>query len=77
MSAPEVILEFHAGEPVDAAAQAQFKKDWDRMPSLPAVRDGRVYVITESYALRPGPRVADVAALLAQLLHPDAKIPSS
>jgi iron complex transport system substrate-binding protein len=39
---------------------------------LPAVRDGRVYVVdANSYFARPGPRVVDGVDLLAHLIHPD------
>lgn len=69
---PEVILEFHAGEKMDAAEKQRFVEDWARLPSLPAVRNGRVYVITEPHAVRPGPRIGEVARLVAGLLHPEA-----
>jgi iron complex transport system substrate-binding protein len=39
---------------------------------LPAVRNNRVYAVdANSYFARPGPRVAEGAELLAQLIHPD------
>ncbi|HOE65121.1 MAG TPA: ABC transporter substrate-binding protein [Candidatus Hydrogenedentes bacterium] len=72
MRAPEVIFEFHAGETLAEKERNAFADDWKRLPSLPAVRDGRVHIITESYAMRPGPRIAEVAELFARLLHPDA-----
>jgi iron complex transport system substrate-binding protein len=41
-------------------------------PDLPAVRDGRVYVVDGSqYFSRPGPRLVDSLEILAHLLHPD------
>jgi len=73
--APEVILEFHAGETLSARDRAAFVADWGAMPTLPAVRDGRVYLVTEAHALRPGPRIVDVAGRLAALLHPEAELP--
>lgn len=74
--APEVVLEFHAGEDLSDEDARQYVADWSRLRSLPAVRDGRVHVITESHAMRPGPRVAQVARLLASLLHPEAALPA-
>lgn len=71
MRAPEVIFEFHAGETLTAQAHAAFIRDWDALPSLPAVKDGRIYLITESHAMRPGPRIVEIARMLAHLLHPD------
>ncbi len=41
----------------------------------PAVADGRVYFIAgqaENAFLRPGPRMAEAAELLAKMMHPDA-----
>jgi len=40
---------------------------------LPAVRDGRVFVVDGSqYFSRPGPRLVDSLEILAHALHPDA-----
>jgi iron complex transport system substrate-binding protein len=75
MRAPEVILEFHAGDALSAAKQAAYKADWAAFPSVPAVRTGRVHIITEPYSLRPGPRVDLIARQLAGLLHPDVELP--
>lgn len=72
MEAPEVILEFHAGEKIDLEERLAYAKDWEQLPSLPAVREGRIYLIVESYALRPGPRVGEVARRIAEILHPSA-----
>ena len=73
MRAPEAIIEFHAGETLSDAMKAQHLADWRQMPSLPAVRNHRIYLITESHALRPGPRAPEIAARLAALLYPDLK----
>jgi iron complex transport system substrate-binding protein len=67
--APEVILE--AG--MAAGGDADF--DWARYPAIPAVRDGRVVRFEDARVLRPGPRVAEGVAVLARLLHPEARIP--
>jgi iron complex transport system substrate-binding protein len=39
---------------------------------LTAVKDGRVYVISDSLVARPGPRLADGLRQLAQMIHPEA-----
>ena len=70
--APEVILEFHAGEELSDSDRIAFIRDWDALPSLPAVKNGRIYLITDSYAMRPGPRITGIARKIAHLLHPDA-----
>lgn len=69
---PEVIIEFHAGEKLDAGQRAAYIDDWKQLPSLPAVANNRIHLVTESHALRPGPRVGEIARILAKLLHPDA-----
>lgn len=71
MRAPEVILEFRAGEDLSDSDIERLKSDWDQMSSLPAVREGRVYIITASHALRPGPRIVNVARIIAEKIHPD------
>ena len=71
MRAPEVILEFRAGEELSDSDIERLKSDWEQMPTLPAVREGRIYIITESHALRPGPRIVDIARIIAEKIHPD------
>ncbi len=65
---PRVILDFHPGEKVRAAS---LLADWKKgLPGLPAVRDGRVYILAQNFLLLPGPRAARTAEILAGLLHP-------
>jgi iron complex transport system substrate-binding protein len=69
--APEVIVELH-GEGGDPDEEEQrVREAWEAMAMLPAVRNGRVYVVTSTYALIPGPRVVDLAERLADILHPE------
>lgn len=74
---PEVILIMPCGYGLPAAA-AEFRTlplppAWH---DLPAVRDGRVFVVEASgYFSRPGPRLAEGMAILAASLH--AKQPGS
>jgi iron complex transport system substrate-binding protein len=45
---------------------------------LPAIRERRVYAVdANSYFSRPGPRLADGVAILAEILHPQQKIAAS
>ena len=68
---PEVILEFHPGRKLDAPERKALLDDWRSMPSLPAVRDGRIHFLTEDYMLLPGPRVVESARRIAEVLHPE------
>ena len=75
MREPEVILEFQPGAGLDAGEVDRLKADWQALPSLPAVQNGRIHVIQEEFALTPGPRVGELARLLAEILHPDVDLP--
>lgn len=73
--APEVILEFHCGEGLDAAAQQAYRDDWNVLAGLPAVTNDRVCLILEAHGLRPGPRIVEIARMLARRLHPGIELP--
>jgi iron complex transport system substrate-binding protein len=66
---PEVVLELRA-DPLDAAATAREVRVWQRLASLPAVRNGRVHILADPRTVIPGPRVAEGVELLAAVLHP-------
>jgi len=68
---PDVILELRLGTLGEAAARA-VRSDWDAIPAVPAVRNGRVVLIADERMRVPGPRVAEAARLIAETLHPDA-----
>jgi iron complex transport system substrate-binding protein len=69
---PEVIVVMPCGYSL-AAAEAEFRNltlphGWK---DLPAVRDARVFVVEASgYFSRPGPRLAEGMAVLANVIHP-------
>ena len=72
-SAADVMLIMPCGYGLDrAAAEARAMRlpcEWDQ---LPAIRDRRVFALdANAYFSRPGPRLAEGVALLAELLHPD------
>ena len=70
-TAPEVIIEFR----VDGATENESTREieaWEQLSTVPAVRRGRVHVLTGNELVVPGPRVAEVTHRLARLLHPDA-----
>ncbi len=66
--APEAVVVLLPGAGDHQVAQA--KQVWARMDSLPAVRSGRVHVLTAPSLLLSGTAMADTARRLAEVLHP-------
>jgi iron complex transport system substrate-binding protein len=68
---PEAIIELRSGEM--PAEQVRKEIDiWKALSSVPAVRNGRITLITDPRAVIPGPRVAEGTELMARALHPEA-----
>jgi len=66
---PEVIIDGSMGS--EENDKHQYLGMWQNFPTLPAVRDGRVYG-TQSYTvLRPGPRLPEGFEEIARLIHPE------
>lgn len=68
---PDVILELL---PQLAGRKEDIKKAeaaWSSLKVLPAVRTGRVHVLSGEYVSVPGPRVVQTVEDMARLLHPD------
>jgi len=64
---PDVILDGQMG--TDPGTPASF---WAEYPSIPAVKNHRVYGYPEDPTLHPGPRIAQTMEILARLVHPEA-----
>jgi iron complex transport system substrate-binding protein len=62
---PDVIIEFSAGG-IDAAA---LRRQWNRLDSLRAVRNGRVHVFTGAFLSVPGPRFARATETIARSIR--------
>lgn len=69
-AAPQVIIDASMGseELGDSAAARRF---WEDFPTIPAVRDDRIHGYRTYELLRPGPRVAETLAKVAEFIHPD------
>jgi iron complex transport system substrate-binding protein len=70
--APEVIIELQAEGMIAPSDVAADRAVWSGLSSLPAVRNGRVYILTGQYLVVPGPRFAQATETLARTLHQDA-----
>ena len=70
---PEVVILMPCGMPIDRTlGEFGTITSRDGWHDLPAVRDGRVFVVdASSFFNRPGPRVVRGAEVLGALLHPD------
>jgi ABC-type Fe3+-hydroxamate transport system substrate-binding protein len=66
-----VILELHPGDQPSAATVERERAVWNRLASVPAVRNNRVHLLYGDYLLSAGPRLGRVAETLARVLHPD------
>jgi iron complex transport system substrate-binding protein len=68
---PDVIVELRA-DAMDDEALASERAAWSSLGIVPAVRSGRVHLLTGQELVIPGPRVGAAAERLSRALHPDA-----
>lgn len=64
---PEVILDGSMGN--DPASPSHF---WEKYPTIPAVKNHRVYGYPQDPILHSGPRLGLSLEIIARLIHPDA-----
>lgn len=69
---PDVIIELHYGEAWPANRLDAERRVWSGLPSVPAVRNNRIHLLTGDEFVVPGPRVTLAAERLARTIHPDA-----
>lgn len=67
--APEVILELRPDEGWSADRLARERDVWKTLASVPAIRNGRLYIIADQRVLVPGPRVVEGVGLMFEALH--------
>ncbi len=68
---PQIIIETFPGLELSDDRKRQMLQDWQTLGALPAVKNDRIYFVPESTLLKPGPRIGQAAAYLAQLIHPE------
>jgi ABC-type Fe3+-hydroxamate transport system substrate-binding protein len=71
---PDVVLHLLPGASPQEIEQA--KSFWPTVPHVSAVKDNRVYLLTDSYLLLPGYSVGKIAELFASKLHPQTTDPT-
>ena len=69
-SQPEVIIDGSMGSD-EKQDPDQRLGIWRNFPTLPAVRDGRLYGRLSSAILRPGPRLPEAFEEISRLIHPE------
>jgi ABC-type Fe3+-hydroxamate transport system substrate-binding protein len=67
---PQAVLELLPNaKPIEKENSRRF---WQTMEQVPAVRDARVYLLSQSFVLLPGIHVGETTELFANCLHPVA-----
>jgi iron complex transport system substrate-binding protein len=69
--APDVILEVRRGAELTGDQRRSAVIAWSPLSTVPAVKAGRVQVVSGDGLLVPGPRVADAVERFARALHPE------
>jgi iron complex transport system substrate-binding protein len=69
--APDLILEVRPTGLPRQQIPAE-RRVWESVSSIPAVRKGRIHIVTDDYLVTPGPRVAKAAEAIARIIHPEA-----
>ncbi len=77
-AAPEIIVVSPCGYDARQAAEEYRKISWPaEWFGIPAVKNSRVYAFeANSYASRPGPRLATGVEALAKIFHPSVAVPA-
>ena len=71
-AAPDVIIEIRAEGLLPDKTTPGNPSVWDALPAIPAVQKDRVYFLSGSDLVVPGPRVAKATERFARTLHPMA-----
>jgi iron complex transport system substrate-binding protein len=69
--APDVVIRLVPDGDKKPQVVKQGDEIWDSMVDLPAVKNHRVYMVSDWYAELPGFRVGELAEKFADLLHPE------
>jgi iron complex transport system substrate-binding protein len=68
---PDVIIDLVLEESLARYGREQLLADWQRVAQVEAVRTGRVYLIADDRATRPGPGFVILLEQFAKLIHPE------
>lgn len=68
---PDVIVDISDQGALNTANREPIQRLWERFPSLRAVRNHNVHILTDDIFVVPGPRVTNAVAALARVIHGD------
>lgn len=68
---PDVIIEIIPDLPERGLNEEKVKKEWDLLPGVDAVKNGRVYIFGQDYVATPGPRFILILEQMAKAIHPE------
>jgi iron complex transport system substrate-binding protein len=68
---PQVVIEIVPELAQRGLTAEAVVRDWESLPGLNAVKERRIHVLTEDYAVIPGPRFVMLLDRLARILHPE------
>lgn len=70
---PDVIIEAMPELELTKELERKLLAQWQAFGGIPAAKNNRVHILCDENATIPSPRIVDVIARLARLLHPEAK----
>lgn len=69
---PDVIIDIVGDHGfAKGVTREQVERQWQTVPELNALSSGRIHVLMENAALRPGPRIARLTEIFASFIHPE------
>ena len=75
LEGPDVIIEAGCIDEFGDGSASHISDFWNSWPSIPAVKNGRIVLISSDLLSRPGPRVTDGLIAVTRALHPDIELP--
>ena len=68
---PEIIIEPYSQSNGKTSNETYVLNDWRDLKRLNAVENKNIHIVDSDLVLKPGPRVAKAALVLAKLIHPE------
>lgn len=68
---PDIIIDIYPEADDHNADLQQVRQRWQSLKHIDAVKNNRIYIIEESYATIPGPRIILLLEQFARIIHPE------